>query len=126
MRFIGVTGSREWANKLTLFFELDKLLKKYGYITIISGEAIGADTLAKDYYLQNKKSGRINYIGYPAIWKPNGVYDPQAGFKRNQLIVDRCDELIAFLVKSLPCKGTRDTINRARIAQKYVRIVEDS
>ena len=124
MIFIGVSGSRELHSEKLVWDELDKLFAKYVFVTIVSGEARGADTFARNWALSKKSTGRVNYIGYPAKWRENGHYDPLAGFKRNQMIVDKCDILIAFLVKSLPCKGTRDTIKRAGEAEKRVIIVE--
>lgn len=126
MRFIGVTGSREWTDEKAVYEILDRLLQKYIYVTIVAGEARGADRIAKKWALEHKnyKFGVVNYLPYPAEWRPYGVYDPTAGFKRNQLIVDRSDELVAFLLKRLPCNGTRDTMQRATDAQKCVTIVE--
>ena len=129
MRFIGVTGSREWTDEKAVYEILDRLLQKYIYVTIVAGEARGADKIAKKWALEHKnyKFGVVNYLPYPANWRPNGpngIVDKTAGFKRNQLIVDRSDELVAFLIKRLPCNGTKDTIEKATRAEKRVTIIE--
>lgn len=51
---------------------------------------------------------------YPAIWRPNGKYDPEAGFKRNQEMADKAEALIA--VWDGKSGGTADMIKRARKA----------
>lgn len=61
-------------------------------------------------------------VSYPAKWKrPDGTVDKGAGFKRNQLIVDQADRVVAFWDGK--SRGTKDTIDKARKAGKPVEIV---
>ncbi len=35
---------------------------------------------------------------HPALWRPNGIYNPQAGLLRNRVMVERgADECLAFI-----------------------------
>jgi hypothetical protein len=60
-------------------------------ITIISGEARGADTLAKEYATECG----WDYEGYPADWR---VYGKGAGYVRNRqmLVEGKPDLVVAF------------------------------
>ena len=82
--------------------------------TIVSGGAKGADTLGAKFADDNKLSKEI----FLPNWKELGK---SAGFIRNQQIVDACDIVLAFWDGK--SKGTKDTINRARIAKKPTILV---
>lgn len=88
---------------------------------IVSGGAKGADSLAEKFVLTSKKFSRyplLDLIVYPPDWEKYGKY---AGFHRNQLIVDNCDMVIAFW--DGVSRGTKDTIDKARVAKKPTFIV---
>lgn len=72
-----VVGSRGFDNYPLLKTELDKLLVNHHSVTIVSGCAKGADTLAEQY--ANEKG--YDFIGFPANWKQ---YGRSAGIKRNE------------------------------------------
>jgi hypothetical protein len=83
---------------------------------IISGGAPGPDTWGAEMARE---------LGKPVVvirpnWKPDGVYDPQAGFKRNSLIVEQADVVVAFW--NGRSNGTRDTITKAHAANKLLSI----
>jgi predicted Rossmann fold nucleotide-binding protein DprA/Smf involved in DNA uptake len=103
---IAVVGSRIINDREFVFSILDKHIKNTD--TIISGEARGIDTLAKEY----AKLNNISYVGFP----------PHNGnFKyRNQQIANECDICLAFPHKS--SRGTWDTINRCRKLHKEIKI----
>ena len=82
--------------------------------TIISGGARGADSLAKNYALEEK----LEYLEFLPDWDKFGK---AAGFIRNQQIVDACDMVLAFWDGE--SKGTKNTIDRARKAKKPTFIV---
>ena len=71
---------------------------------IISGGAIGVDTLARQW----AKKHKIDYIEYPANWK---VWGKKAGIVRNKEMVEHCDILISFWDGK--SKGTLQTIQYA-------------
>ena len=117
MKYIGVSGSREFTEKQQLFEQLDKLRKQYEFITIVSGGAKGADTFAKEYAtLYN-----LNLIEYLPDYS-KGRYAP---FLRNTTIAQKCDILVACLVDHLPCNGTRDTIRKTMDLNKQIIYIKE-
>jgi len=115
---IGVVGSRifndylllaEWLNHFRLSCHV-----RVDLVTIISGGAKGADSLAEDY--------AENWGMKSLVFKPDWEkYGKSAGFKRNQDIVDNSDMVVAFWDGK--SKGTQDSINKARAAKKPTFIV---
>jgi hypothetical protein len=77
--------------------------------TIVSGGARGVDRTAADAASQYG----LPCIEYLAQWERDGK---PAGYKRNQRIVDNCDQLVAFWDGKSP--GTRHSIDLARKAGK--------
>jgi len=87
---------------------------------IVSGGAIGADTLASRY----AKDNGIEFLVFPAQWYRFGK---AAGPIRNQLIVDAAAHMIAFL--SPKSTGTKDSVTKALlkgITVKICNILEDN
>lgn len=119
MRYIGVSGSRSFNNYKLLSEALNARLKLCNSITIVSGGAKGADSLARAWAKVNK----VNIIEYLPEWNKNGIYNPYAAFQRNKLIAEKCDELIACLVSGLPCNGTKHTINEVEKLGKFVTTI---
>lgn len=75
---------------------------------VVSGMARGVDTLGERWAAAN----RIPVKFFPARWRsPGGDYDPAAGFKRNELMAQYADALIA--VWDGESRGTADMIRRA-------------
>lgn len=83
-------------------------------VKIISGGAKGADTLGECFADDLNFEKEI----YLADWNKEGK---AAGFMRNQQIVDACDIVVAFWDGK--SRGTKDTIDKARIARKPTFIV---
>ena len=86
-----VAGGRDFTNYAVLKKELDYLFQNVVKedLTIISGTAKGADTLAIKY--ANEKN--ISLIQMPADWS---TYRKSAGFKRNVAMAQIADGLVAF------------------------------
>ena len=80
---------------------------------IVSGGADGADRMAVQ---AAKERGMMTVVFYPDWSKGRS-----AGAKRNQLIVNDCDRVIAFWDGKSP--GTKITIDMARRAGKPVEVV---
>lgn len=100
MRII-VAGGRNFADYDLLSSKLDFYLSKTENPIIVCGEAKGADALGKKYALERN----IPVLSFPAEWEK---YGKSAGFKRNQVMSDNADCLVAFWDgKSL---GTKDMI----------------
>ena len=83
-------------------------------IVIVSGGAKGADTLGAKFADEHDYPKEV----FLPDWDMFGKF---AGFVRNQQIVDACDTVLAFWDGQ--SKGTRDTINKAKIAKKPTFIV---
>lgn len=107
---IAVIGSRTFNNFAALEFTLNSLLKEP--FIIVSGGAKGADYLAEAYANKYKLKADIYY--------PDWKLGNHAGFLRNQLIIDNCDEVIAFTNGS---KGTANSISIAQKQGKKVTII---
>lgn len=72
-----IVGSRNFTNYEYFKKKTDFFLRNHKNITIVSGGARGADTLAKKY-AQEKQ---YKYIEFPADWEKDGK---AAGFIRNE------------------------------------------
>ena len=106
MKYIGVVGSREFNNEELLFRTLNGFLEQFTYITLVSGGAKGADTLAKKYAI----SKNINIIEYLPDYEKYGKIAP---FVRNTQIIEKSELVIACFRTDLPCNGTKDSVHKA-------------
>jgi len=112
---LAIVGSRNFTDYNLVNNTIKNLLCPLNYITcIVSGEAKGADFLAKRF----AENQGISYIEYLAAWYK---YGKSAGFLRNQTIIDNCDMVLAFWDGK--SRGTADTIKRAKKAKKPTFIV---
>lgn len=68
--------------------------------------------------LDGVPDARIEEI--PAKWHVDGKVDNQAGFKRNSVVVQRCEMVLAFWTGS---GGTKDTLCKAVAQDKPVIVV---
>ena len=110
---IAVVGSREFKNWEQLKSKIDNIITEGDWI--VSGGALGADSLAQRYA---KEAGYPILIFYPN-WRVNGVYDAGAGFKRNGKIVENSDIVLAFYRKNhFQEGGTANTASWARKLNK--------
>ena len=114
---LAVIGSRTFNDRGLLFATLDKFLDRIDLI--ISGGAIGADSLAEDYA---KANGLPILIHYPKWIDKNGKKNMRAGFDRNKLIVDSCNAVLAF--HDGVSKGTLDSISYAKSKNVPVKVVK--
>lgn len=105
---IAIVGSREFKNYKQIKHEVSERMRWED--EFVSGGAMGADSMAQRL---RKEIGGVITIVYP-LWEPNGVYDRGAGFKRNKLIVERSDLVLAFYQKGrFGQGGTANTISWA-------------
>lgn len=107
---VAVVGSRKFTNYEQLSRELRSRLEPEDWI--VSGGALGADSMAQRYA---KEHGGTILIFYPD-WRPKGVYNPGAGFLRNKAIVENSDIILAFYEKGRFQQG--GTFNTATWARK--------
>jgi predicted Rossmann fold nucleotide-binding protein DprA/Smf involved in DNA uptake len=85
---------------------------------VVSGGAEGVD-----YWAQNAAAvyGLIAIVVHPAWRRPDGTGDRGAGIKRNAVIVELADRVVAFWDGS--SRGTASTIELARKAGKPVEVI---
>jgi hypothetical protein len=103
--YIAIVGSRSITDKEFVFSTIDCYLSNLNKdeIVIVSGGAVGIDSLAMLYAAEHNIKTEI----FKPDWEK---YGKSAGFIRNQQIVDRADYLLAITTGS---KGTADTIKKA-------------
>ncbi len=112
-----MVGSRSFDDKAKLYEVLTKNLDRIKLI--ISGGAKGADSLAVEW----AADFGIPYLVFPALWRDpfTGVQNKGAGFKRNILIVEQADVVMAFWDGQ--SAGTNHTLEMAKQRNKPVRII---
>lgn len=98
---LAVVGSRTFEDYELLSANLQRINPSI----VISGGAKGADSLAKEWAKVNNKQ----YIEHLPDWESHGN---SAGYRRNQLIVQNADGLIAFWDGQ--SKGTKHSIDIAQ------------
>jgi len=100
--FMAIVGSRD----ITDIMFVEKAVEESGYVphTIVSGGARGVDTLAEQY----AKEHGLAFLLHPAEWDR---YGRSAGYKRNVLIVNDSEVIVA--VKRPESTGTQHTIDIA-------------
>lgn len=111
-----VAGSRGFNDYNLLRKKLDFFLSKKdpATITIISGGARGADQLGERYARERGLQLEI----YPAEWEK---YGKSAGYKRNELMAEKADGLVAFW--DLESRGTKHMIDLAGKKGLLVKVV---
>ena len=111
-----VAGSRDFCNYELMKSKLDKLLARYDPqdLTIVCGEARGADSLGKRYAEEHG----ISVKSFPAEWER---YGKSAGYKRNVQMAENADALVAFWDGK--SRGTRHIIDIAIDHGLQVRII---
>ncbi len=110
---LAIVGSRRFHDYDLMKKILDPYLKQIKHI--ISGGAMGADTLAQRYA---KDNGLAIKIYYPD-WEKHGK---AAGVIRNTCIVAECDGMLAFAYPD--SKGTRDSVKKAIRKRVDVVVIE--
>ena len=111
---MAVVGSRSFDDQELLDRTLDEQCRAVHINTIVSGGARGADSLAE---IWANRRGIQTQIFLPD-WDRHGT---AAGFIRNRLIVENCDEMIAFWDGE--SRGTLSSITWAKAANKNVLVV---
>ena len=125
---IGIVGSRKYRDYAKVDAIINKCIEKYGAenICVVSGGAIGADTLGKLVAL-NKNLKYIEYNPAHTQWneysgKPKEFYGKtyivSNFFERNSFIAEDSDILFAFIPAGHQSNGTMDTVNKTKKLNK--------
>ena len=107
-----VIGTRTFDNYQALCETLGNLANTP--TEIISGGATGADALAERY----AKDNHLPLVIFRANWEKHGK---AAGPVRNKIIIENCDQLVAFWDGE--SKGTNHTIKIARTKGKPTKVL---
>ncbi len=97
-----VTGSRTWNDVDQLRRQLTKTwLTHPGPFIVVHGACpTGADDLASDWVanMQEAEMGDVREERHPANWRPNGILDRSAGYRRNtEMVLTHPDLCLAFI-----------------------------
>lgn len=110
---VGVVGSRIYTDRTFIFDVLDRLHSFSKIQTIVSGGAAGPDSYGQQWGEENSVQTLIFIPQYK-------LYGKSAPFRRNTEIVQNSDIIIAFWDGA--SSGTKDTINKAKKANKKIKI----
>lgn len=109
-----IAGGRTFENYELLKQELDSFRQEHEILEIISGGAIGADSLGEQY----AKECGIPLKRFPALWNK---YGKSAGFIRNEEMAKYGNFLIAFWDgRSV---GTKHMIKKMRDLGKHGKVI---
>ncbi len=109
---VAIVGSRDYPNLEEVAAYVEQLSQE---TWIVSGGARGVDTAAEEAAKRTKRP----YLVFPANWD---AYGKSAGPKRNKLIVDNSDFVVAF--QHNKSGGTQMTIDYARSQGKDVEVYD--
>lgn len=110
-----VAGGRDFNDKKRAFKKLDKLRKGREEVTIIHGDAEGADKIGGLY----AKERKLDMVIFPANWEGRGN---SAGHIRNSAMGDYGTHLLAFWDgKSHGTKSMIDIATRKGLKVKIVK-----
>jgi hypothetical protein len=109
---LAVIGSRTFLD----YSLMERTLNKFNPKRIVSGGAVGTDSLAKQYAEEHD----IEFEEFLPEYKKYG--SPAALFKRNRQIIDASDCVIAFWDGT--STGTKDATDYATKCNKPVKIIK--
>ena len=112
-----VTGSRDWTDRKTIEDALyDVLVTASGNVVVVHGACpSGADKIAAEWVdVIGRHDYGLSEERHPALWRPAGVLDRSAGFKRNaEMVALGADLCLAFIHS-----GSRGATHCADLAEK--------
>lgn len=109
-----IAGSRSITDANRLYPILDNHLDTI--TEVVCGYASGPDSIGAQWAIDR----HIPISDFPAAWRPNGVFDRSAGYKRNVLMGQYADQLIAFWDGE--SRGTKHMIDIMDGLQKYYMV----
>lgn len=116
-----VTGSRDWTDHVRIRLALNEVLRGRGDqaqpVVLVHGACPrGADQQADDWAadVQSGALVALTVERHPANWRPNGVLDRGAGFRRNaEMVRLGADVCLAFIRN-----GSRGASHTAALAEQ--------
>jgi hypothetical protein len=113
-----ITGSRDWDDLPTIGQAIEQAMIDSGRqpILVIHGACpSGADQQADRYARWLRGRGcAIDVKPHPANWRPNGIFDRSAGFRRNaEMVALGADICLAFVRN-----GSRGASHTAALAER--------
>jgi hypothetical protein len=129
----GIVGARDWVDYDRLASFVDEAIRTHGPpAAFVSGGADDADKQGERYAMERYGFSSViqDYDcasltpGVMNVFKPEweGPGDRFAGLRRNTLIAQHCDVLVALPTAS--SKGTYDTIRKAKALGKVVIVAD--
>ncbi len=111
-----VTGSRDWWPPHAVRQWLDYYSHRaLHHMVVVHGGAKGADAMASAWVRQNRSLAfPVIEETHPAIWRPYGIYNPQAGLVRNRKMVELGADICLAFIKD----GSRGASHCARLAEE--------
>ena len=118
MTAVGIVGSRQFTDVALMEHVLHALEVKYGHITVVSGGAKGADSLAYAAACEDGLPTIIHHLDSAEAYEAFGSDFRARAFGRNGWIVRDSDFLVGFFCTDEPSGGTLNTLNQAKRAGK--------
>jgi len=112
-----VAGSRSISTAAEVWPYIDMARAVWDITQIVSGGAMGVDTLAQDYAETREIPCRV----FPAQWDK---YGKSAGYRRNTQMADYADALLA--IWDGKSRGTRHMIQAMKARGKPIIIVTEA
>lgn len=114
-----VTGSRDWWPPSAVYQWLNYYALEVGLdrpLTVVHGGCpTGADYMAAHWVHACRGNPQIVLAEtHPAIWRPYGIYNPQAGLVRNRKMVELGADICLAFIKD----GSRGASHCARLAEE--------
>ncbi len=113
---LAIVGSRNICNNI-VYKIIEQVINKAtaNIDEIVTGGAIGVDTIAEEYANNNNIKTTI----FKPMFKKFGM---QSYFIRNRLIIDNADFVLA--IWDMQSRGTKYTINYAKSTKKKILIID--
>ncbi|MEU8968109.1 SLOG family protein [Streptomyces monashensis] len=113
-----VTGSRTWDDVTAIGAALEQAVIDAGErpVLVVHGACpSGADWHADHYARWMRGKGcAVDVEQHPANWRPGGIFDRSAGFRRNAEMVEAGADVCLAFIKN----GSRGASHTAKLAQE--------
>lgn len=115
---VAIVGSRGFAEGRVIRAAIERLASIHPDLTIVSGGAQGADSIAAFWARELSLPTLIHRPDWDRLGK-------RAGFERNKLIVRDADMVLAFYAPGPRSRGTSHTVDLAEQAGKELHVYHE-